>query len=66
MFPYVIAQVLGGIAAAATLYVIASGKAGFDLAGGLASNGFAEHSPGGYTMHAALITEFVMTAFFCS
>jgi len=64
VFPYVIAQVLGGIAAAATLYVIASGKAGFDLAGGLASNGFAEHSPGGYTMHAALITEFVMTAFF--
>ncbi len=64
VLPYVIAQVLGGIAAAAVLYCIASGKAGFDLAGGLASNGYAEHSPGGYSMQSALVTEFVMTAFF--
>ena len=61
---YVIAQVLGGIAAGGVLYLIASGKAGFDVAGGFASNGFAEHSPGGYSLQAALVCEIVLTAFF--
>lgn len=62
--PYVVAQVIGGIAAAGVLYIIASGKAGFDLAGGLASNGYGDHSPGGYTMMAALVAEIVLTFFF--
>ena len=62
--PYVIAQVAGAIAGAAVLYLIASGKAGFDLQGGFASNGYAEHSPGGYSLTAALVCEFVMTFFF--
>jgi aquaporin Z len=62
--PYIGAQVLGAIAGAGILYVIASGAAGFDLAGGFASNGYGEHSPGGYSMMAALTTEFVMTFFF--
>lgn len=61
---YVVAQVLGAIAAAGVLYFIASGKAGFDLSGGLASNGYAEHSPGGYSLAAGLLTEIVMTAMF--
>ncbi|MGL4601956.1 MAG: aquaporin Z [Plesiomonas sp.] len=62
---YIIAQVLGGIAAGAVLYSIASGKAGFDVtASGFASNGYGEHSPAGYSMHAAIITEFVLSAFF--
>ena len=61
---YIIAQVVGGIVAAGVLYVIASGKAGFDLAGGFASNGFGEHSPGGYSMRSALVTEVVMTFMF--
>ncbi len=61
LLPYVIAQVAGAVAGAAILYVIASGKAGFDLAGGFASNGFAEHSPGGYTLAACLATEVVLT-----
>lgn len=61
---YVIAQVLGAIAAGGVLYLIASGKAGFDVTGGFASNGYAEHSPGGYSMTAALICEVVLTAFF--
>ncbi len=64
LLPYVIAQVLGGIAAGGVLYLIASGKAGFDAAAGFASNGFGEHSPGGYSMQAALIAEIVLTAFF--
>lgn len=64
LVPYIISQVLGGIAAGGILYLIASGQAGFDLAGGFASNGFGEHSPGGYSMTAALITEVVMTAMF--
>ncbi len=64
LIPYIISQVLGAIAAAGVLYVIASGKAGFDLQSGLASNGFAEHSPGGYSLLAALVTEFVMTFMF--
>ena len=62
--PYVIAQVIGAVAAAATLLYIASGKPGFELAGGLASNGFGEHSPGGYSMLSGLVTEVVMTAMF--
>jgi aquaporin Z len=62
--PYIIAQVLGGLAAAGVLYLIASGKAGFDLSGGLASNGYAEHSPGGYSLLACLVTEVVMTFMF--
>ncbi len=64
VLPYMVAQVLGGIAAAAVLYVIASGQAGFDLAAGFASNGYGEHSPGGYSMLAALVCEVVMTGFF--
>jgi aquaporin Z len=62
--PYWVAQVAGGIVAAAVLYLIASGKAGFDLSGGFASNGYAEHSPGGYTLFSALVCEVVMTLFF--
>ena len=64
LLPYIVSQVLGGLAAGGVLFLIASGKAGFDLAGGFASNGFGEHSPGGYSMQAALVTEVVMTAFF--
>jgi aquaporin Z len=64
LLPYIIAQVLGGIAAGGVLYLIASGKADFSLSGGFASNGYGEHSPGGYSLQAALITEIVMTAFF--
>jgi aquaporin Z len=63
LLPYIGAQVLGGIAGAAILYIIASGKAGFEL-GGFAANGYAEHSPGGYNLLAALSTEFVMTFMF--
>jgi len=62
--PYIVAQVLGGIAAGGVLYVIASGAAGFDVAAGFASNGYGEHSPGGYSMLAALVCEVVMTAMF--
>ncbi|MGL4835487.1 MAG: aquaporin Z, partial [Shewanella sp.] len=62
--PYIFAQVLGGLAAGGVLYLIASGKADFSLAGGFASNGYGEHSPGGYSMQAALIAEIVLTAFF--
>lgn len=61
---YIVAQVLGGIAGAGVLYSIASGKAGFDLSGGLASNGYAEHSPGGYSMVAGLTAEVVLTFMF--
>jgi aquaporin Z len=64
LLPYVIAQVLGAIVAAALLYFIASGKAGFDLNSGLASNGYGEHSPGGYSLAAAFVTEVVMTFMF--
>jgi aquaporin Z len=64
LLPYVIAQVLGAIVAAAVLYFIASGKAGFDLSGGLASNGYGEHSPGGYSLIAGFVTEVVMTFMF--
>ena len=62
--PYVLAQVLGAVAAAALLYVIASGAPGFDLGGGLASNGYGAHSPGGYSLFAGLVTEVVMTFMF--
>jgi aquaporin Z len=64
ILPYWVAQVVGGLVAAAVLYLIASGKAGFDLAGGFASNGYGEHSPGGYSLTAALIAEVVLTGFF--
>lgn len=64
LLPYIVSQVLGGIVAAGVLYLIASGKAGFDLSAGFASNGYGEHSPGQYSMVAALITEVVMTMFF--
>lgn len=62
--PYIIAQVLGAILGAAVLYVIASGKAGFDLAGGFASNGYGDHSPGKYGLMAGFVCEVVMTAMF--
>lgn len=64
LVPYIIAQVAGGIAAGGALYMIASGKEGFSLAGGFASNGFGAHSPGEYSMTASLITEIIMTAIF--
>ncbi|HVJ62196.1 MAG TPA: aquaporin Z [Tahibacter sp.] len=62
--PYVVAQVLGGLAAGGVLYLIASGKAGFDVTAGFASNGFGERSPGGYSLQAAAVAEVVLTAFF--
>ena len=62
--PYIGAQVAGGIAGAAVLYIIATGQAGFDVTAGFASNGYAEHSPGGYSLIAALVTEIVMTFMF--
>jgi len=64
LLPYIVAQVLGATAGAAVLYVIASGAPGFDVSAGFASNGFAEHSPGGYSLTAALVTEIVMTFMF--
>ncbi|NRA54900.1 MAG: aquaporin Z [Gammaproteobacteria bacterium] len=62
--PYIAAQVTGGVVGAATLYVIASGQAGFDVSAGFAANGYGEHSPGGYGLIAALVTEVVMTLMF--
>ena len=62
--PYVVAQVIGAVAAAAVLFVVASGKADFSLAGGFASNGYGEHSPGGYGLVSALVIEVVLTAIF--
>jgi aquaporin Z len=64
LLPYIVAQVLGAIAAGGVLYLIASGKAGFDLAAGFASNGYADHSPGGYSLLSALVAEVVMTLMF--
>jgi len=64
LLPYIIAQVVGAIVAGAVLYFIASGKAGFDASAGFASNGYGEHSPGGYSMQAVLVTEVVMTMAF--
>jgi aquaporin Z len=62
--PYIVAQVLGAIAGAGVLYVIASGKAGFTLAGGFAANGYGANSPGGYSLTAALVAETVLTFMF--
>ncbi len=64
LVPYILAQVVGGLAGAAVLYFIASGKAGFDVSAGFASNGYGEHSPGKFSMGAALVTEIVMTMMF--
>ena len=64
LLPYIVAQVLGGIAAGGVLYVIASGQAGFDVAAGFATNGYGAHSPGEYSLCAAFITEVVMTMMF--
>ena len=64
LLPYIVAQVVGGTAGAGVLYLIASGKADFSLAGGLASNGYGEHSPGKYSMLSGVITELVMTFMF--
>jgi aquaporin Z len=64
LLPYIVSQVLGAVAAGAVLYLIASGKQGFDVAGGFASNGYGAHSPGQYSFVAALVCEVVMTAFF--
>jgi aquaporin Z len=62
--PYIVAQVLGAVVAGGVLYLIATGKAGFDVAAGFASNGYGAHSPGGYSLYAALVTEVVMTMMF--
>jgi aquaporin Z len=62
--PYIVAQLIGAVVAGAVLYVIASGAAGFSFAGGFAANGYGEHSPGGYSMLAALVAEFVLTFMF--
>ncbi len=64
LLPYIVAQVLGGIVAGGVLYLIATGKAGFDVSAGFASNGYGAHSPGEYSLFAALITEVVMTMMF--
>jgi aquaporin Z len=64
VLPYIVAQVLGALAASGVLYLIASGKEGFSLSGGFASNGYAAHSPGGYSLAACFIAESVLTFFF--
>ena len=64
LLPYIVSQVLGAIAAGGVLYLIASGKPGFDVSAGFASNGYGAHSPGGYSLVAALVTEIVMTMMF--
>ena len=64
VLPYIITQVLGGIAGAGVLYLIASGNVGFDINGGMASNGYSEHSPGAYTLTSGFVTEVVMTFMF--
>ena len=64
LLPYIVAQVLGAVVAGGVLFIIASGKAGFDLSAGFASNGYGAHSPGGYSLLAALVTEVVMTMMF--
>lgn len=64
LLPYIVAQVLGGIVAGGVLFLIASGKSGFDVTQGFATNGYGDHSPGGYAMTAALLTEVVMTMMF--
>jgi aquaporin Z len=62
--PYVVAQVLGAVAAGGALYLVASGRAGFDVSAGFAANGFGDHSPGGYSLSAAIVVEIVMTMMF--
>ncbi|MBI4697837.1 MAG: aquaporin Z [Nitrospirae bacterium] len=64
LFPYIISQVLGALAAGGVLYIIATEQAGFDVSAGFASNGYGDHSPGGYSLPAALVTEIVMTMMF--
>ena len=64
LVPYIVVQVLGALAGAGVLFLIASGKADFSVAGGFASNGYAEHSPGGYSLSAAIVSEVVMTFMF--
>jgi aquaporin Z len=64
VLPYIISQVLGGIAGAGILYLIASGQMGFDISSGMASNGYGEHSPGGYSLLSGFVSEVVMTFFF--
>jgi aquaporin Z len=64
LLPYIVAQVIGAVVAGGVLFVIASGQASFDVSAGFASNGYGEHSPGGYSMLAALVTEIVMTMMF--
>jgi len=64
LLPYIVAQVLGAVAGAGVLYVIASGRVGFDLSGGFASNGYGAHSPGGYSAEAAFVAEAVLTFMF--
>ncbi len=64
LLPYIVAQVIGGLLAAGVLYIIASGKAGFDLSGGFASNGYGAHSPGGYPLVSCLLAEIVLTFMF--
>ena len=64
LLPYILAQVIGAIAGAAVLYVIASGKVGFDVGNGFASNGYSAHSPGGYSLLACFVAEVVLTCFF--
>jgi aquaporin Z len=64
VLPYIAAQVVGGVVGAGILYLIASGAAGFDIAGGLASNGYGEHSPGGYSLLSGLVAELVLTFMF--
>jgi aquaporin Z len=64
LLPYIVAQLVGAVVAAGVLYLIASGRAGFDVSAGFAANGYAEHSPGGYSLLAALVAEIVLTFFF--
>lgn len=64
LMPYIVVQVIGAIVAAGVLYIIASGKVGFDVASGFAANGYGAHSPGGYSLTAGLVIEIVMTLFF--
>jgi aquaporin Z len=64
LLPYIVSQVLGAVVAGGVLYIIASGKTGFDVSAGFASNGYGAHSPGGYSLLAALVTEIVMTMMF--
>jgi len=64
ILPYIVAQVLGGIAGAGVLYLIASGQVGFDVSTGFASNGYSDHSPGGYSLTSGFVTEIVMTFMF--